>query len=101
MVKGRCVRARVCVCLRACVRERVCVRACLCVCVCVCVSVCVGGCVVCVCVCVCVCKCDRGAFIGTRTRARLVGGVCVGIALAVARMALQECTFLPFLCAAH
>ena len=34
-------------------------------------------------------------------RGRTVGGVCVGIALAVARMALQECTFLPFLCAAH
>ena len=37
-----CLRARVCVCVRACVRACVheCVRACLCVCVCVCACVC-------------------------------------------------------------
>ena len=44
--------------------------------------------------CVCVCKCARGAFVGTRTCVGLIGGVCVGIALAVARMALQECAFI-------
>jgi hypothetical protein len=66
---------------------------CACVCACVCL---------CVCVCVCtrvgrVCECASatgGGFVGTRTCVGLVGGVCVGIALAVALIALPECALL-------
>ena len=59
-IRGVCVRACVCECVRA--RGSSCVRACVCVCVCVCVCecvyapACVRACVrACVCVCVCVC----------------------------------------------